>query len=80
MGLRLVPLFAVLAFMYFVWGVARFIKAAGNEKEVGDSKKILIWGVVGLLVLTSIWGIISFLKGELRFGDNVGIPQIKFEN
>lgn len=76
-GLRLIPFLGVLAFLVFVWGVARYIKSAGNEKEIKDSKNLLIWGVVGLFVLVTIWGIIAFLRSEFGFGSGgLGIPQI----
>jgi hypothetical protein len=77
-GLRIIPFLGAVAFLAFVWGIARFIKSAGSEKEVKNSKNILIWGVVGLFVLVTIWGIISFLQSEFGFGGEVGIPQIRF--
>lgn len=78
LGLAVIPLLGAIAFLVFVWGVARFIKSAGNEKEIKDSKNLLIWGIVGLFVLVTIWGIISFLRGEFGFSGGLGIPQIRF--
>jgi hypothetical protein len=77
LALKVVPLLAVIAFLVFAIGVGRFIKSAGDGKDIKDTKKILIWGVIGLFVLTSIWGIVSFIRGELGFSTNVGIPQIR---
>ncbi len=77
-GLRIIPFLGSLAFLVFAWGVARFIRAAGNEKEVKESKNLLIWGIVGMLVLTSVWGIITVLRGEFGFTTTLGVPQIKF--
>ncbi|HEY4480390.1 MAG TPA: hypothetical protein VJB58_02895 [Candidatus Paceibacterota bacterium] len=79
-GLRLIPLLGAIAFLMFIWGVARFIRAAGNEKELKDSKNLLVWGVVGMFVLITIWGIVSFLRSEFGFGSEVGIPQLKIKN
>lgn len=79
LGLQIIPFLGALAFLVFVWGVARFINAAGNEKELKDSKNILIWGVVGMFVLFSIWGIITFVRGEFGFSGKLGIPQINFK-
>jgi len=78
-GLVVIPFLGTVAFLVFVLGVARFIKAAGNEKEIKDSKNLLIWGVIGLFVMVTIWGIITFFKGEFGFTGGVGIPQIKFK-
>ena len=79
-GLRLIPLLGAIAFLMFIWGVARFIRAAGNEKELKDSKNLLVWGVIGMFVLITIWGIVSFLRSEFGFGSEVGIPQLKIKN
>lgn len=79
-GLRIIPFLGAVAFLVFVWGVARYIKSAGNEKEIKDSKNLLIWGVVGLFILVTIWGIITFLRSEFGFVGGLGIPQIRFNN
>lgn len=76
-GLKIIPLLGVIAFLFFVYGVARYIKSAGSEKEIKDSKNLLIWGVVGLFIMVTIWGIIAFLSSELGFGSTPLIPQIK---
>lgn len=79
-GLKIIPFLGAVAFLIFVWGVARFIKSAGSEKEVKDSKNLLIWGVIGLFVLVTVWGIIFFMQKEFGFqtGDKPIIPLIKF--
>lgn len=77
-GMKIIPLLASIAFLAFVWGVARFIRSSGNEAEIKASKNFLIWGVVGLFVLVTIWGIIVFLRGEFGLKDTIGIPQIRF--
>lgn len=80
-GLALIPFLGAIAFLAFVWGIARFIKSAGNEKEIKDSKNLIIWGIVGIFILVTVWGIIYFLQGEFGFktGDTPLIPQIKFK-
>ena len=77
-GARIIPLMAAIAFLAFVWGVAKYIKSAGSEKDSKDSKNLLIWGIVGLFVMVTIWGIVSFLKSDLGFGSGAGVPQIHF--
>lgn len=78
-GLKIIPLLGAVAFLVFVYGVAKFIRSAGSEKDLKDSKNLLIWGIVGLFVLVTIWGIIAFLSGEFGFGSGIGIPQVKFK-
>lgn len=77
---EIIPFLAALAFLFFVYGVAKFIKSAGSEKEIKDSKNILVWGIVGLFVLVTIWGIIAFLQSDFGFGSgDPFIPQVKLD-
>ncbi len=51
-------LFAV-ALVVFFYGVVKFIVNAGNAKESTDGKMHMVWGVVGLFIMISVWGIIN---------------------
>jgi len=67
----LIPLAFALCLLYFFWGVAKYIrKGAGSEKEAGEGKHIMIWGIVGLFVVSCVWGIVFFIRSEL------GIPNM----
>lgn len=70
----LIPVVAALALLTFFWGMAKFISAAGDEKAIADGKNIMIWGVIAVFVMVSIWGIISLLSGS--FGFDFGIPKL----
>jgi predicted PurR-regulated permease PerM len=65
----LIPLAFALCLLYFFWGVAKYIRTgAGSEEAAKEGKKVMIWGIVGLFVAFSIWGIISFIQSELGIG------------
>lgn len=73
------PLLAVLtglALAAFLWGLAKFIyRAGGDEKAVEEGKRVMKWGILALFIMISIWGIISFIQGELNLtagGGGVG--------
>jgi len=66
----LIPVVAALALLYFFWGLAVFILNAGDEEKRKKGRDIMIWGIVALFVLASVWGIVSFLGGAL--GVNIG--------
>lgn len=59
----LIPLAFSLCLLYFFWGIAKYLKEEGEGKNEG--RKIMVWGVVGLFVAFSIWGIIIFIRSEL---------------
>lgn len=69
----LIPIVGSLAFLSFIFGLVKFIAKAG-EKEIKDGKNLMIWGVVALFVMVSVWGLVRFLSGEFGFGHAIGIP------
>ena len=62
-----IPVVFGLALLYFFWGMANFILHAGDEKTLEEGKQKMIWGVVALTVIVSIYGILNLI------GDSVGI-------
>ena len=51
-----------LAVVFFLWGMAKFILKADDETERAKGKQIMIWGLLTLFVMVSVWGIINFLQ------------------
>lgn len=70
----LTPLLVAVSLLVFFWGIARFVLAAGDEKKVEEGKKLLIWGTIGLFVVTSLWGILQILSGSLFGSSPIGVP------
>ena len=68
-----VPILTGLAFLLFFWGVAKFILSAGNQKELATGRSYMIWGIIALFILVTIWGIIQFMSNELSFNNNATI-------
>lgn len=57
-----IPLLASIAIIIFFWGVIRYIASSGGAKEHVEGRRLLLWGIIALFVLFSIWGIIGILK------------------
>jgi NADH:ubiquinone oxidoreductase subunit 2 (subunit N) len=74
----LIPIAFTLALLYFFYGVAKYIKSEGSGKEEG--RQIMIWGVVALFVMSSVWGLVFFLRGELGITDDSVIPIPTIQN
>ncbi len=56
----IVPLLFAIAFAVFIWGMVKFISTAeAAEKEQG--RQFMIWGVVALAVMFSVWGLVRIL-------------------
>lgn len=75
----LITLFATGALAAFFFGMVQFILASrdGDTKKIGDGKQFMLWSVIALFVMFSIWGIVNYAQTIFGFRDNtITIPQI----
>ncbi|MFA6076501.1 MAG: hypothetical protein WC735_00290 [Candidatus Paceibacterota bacterium] len=71
-----IPLIFALAIVMFVWGVVQFVINSDDEAKKTKGKMFMIWGIVALTVMVSVWGLVAILGNT--FGVNTGIiPQVK---
>ena len=72
----LIPLAFALCLFYFFWGMAKYIREGAVSNDAAkEGKNIMVWGVVGIFVAFSVWGIIKFIQTELKISPiaNVGL-------
>jgi len=70
----LLPFLTTISVLVFFWGIVKFISAAGDEKKIEDGKKFLVWGVIGLFIMFSIWGILQFFSDSFFGPSAIGFP------
>jgi uncharacterized membrane-anchored protein len=56
----LVPVVISAAVLFFLYGLAVYMWSVGDKKE--DGKDMMIWGVIGLFVMVSVWGLVNLLS------------------
>ncbi len=68
---------AALALLVFFWGLVKYIAKADDEKAKEAGKNTMVWGVIGLFVMFSVFGIVKFLQDsfDINAGNN-GAPDI----
>jgi len=62
------PIIAILfslALAYFVYGVALYIWNPDNEEARVKGRLGMLWGVVGMFIMVSVFGIMSFLISSI---------------
>jgi len=59
----LYKLIFVLVVLAFAWGVLKFVFQSGDAQEKG--KSMMLWSIVALFVLVSVWGIVVILQKTL---------------
>lgn len=62
---KLIPLMFALAIVYFFWGVITYIRSAGDPKKADEGKSIMIYGIIGIAVMASLYGLVAWLQGTL---------------
>ncbi len=75
-----IPLLFTIAAVFFVWGVVKFfIIDAGEEAKRTQGKQFIIWGVLAMVVISSVWAIVNVLGGTFGIGTRV-LPGITPNN
>lgn len=73
----LLPILILLALVLFFFGVAQYVLNGENTEERAKGRQFMLWGVLAIFVLVSIWGIIKLLSVTFGFGVSSIIPQFK---
>ena len=58
---RIVPLIISIAIVYFIWEVFQYT-IAGDEDKKKAAKQGMVWGIIGIFVMVSIWGLVAILQ------------------
>jgi hypothetical protein len=67
----LLYIIAGLALLAFFWGLVKFISRAGDEKSHAEGKSLMVWGLIALFVMVSVYGILRFFYSDLFPGSLV---------
>ena len=61
-------LLGIVAVCLILYGGFKWMTAGGNEEQVGEAKKIIISGVIGLIIILSAYAIANFVVGAIIQG------------
>ncbi len=64
-------LLLALAAVYFVWGVFTFVSNYENPEAQEAGKKHMIWGIIGVAIMLSAFGIMRMIAGTIGVPDPV---------
>ncbi|MES2930323.1 MAG: hypothetical protein V4665_00875 [Patescibacteria group bacterium] len=70
----IVPLLFALATVGFIWGMIQYFLNPDNEEKRKQGKSFMIWGIVALFVMISMWGVVGVLSNT--FGVKTLVPQL----
>jgi uncharacterized membrane protein YidH (DUF202 family) len=68
------PFLVGLAVLLFIFGVVQYVMAGGDADKRKTGQAYMIWGIVALFIMVSVWGLVNLLGGT--FGLNKTAPPL----
>ena len=69
------------AVVYFLWNVFKFVISAGDEEKRKEGQQGIIYGIIGIAVMVSIYGLVNFLTSSAHLTQStLTPPSISFPN
>ncbi|KKU75647.1 MAG: hypothetical protein UY01_C0007G0025 [Candidatus Nomurabacteria bacterium GW2011_GWB1_47_6] len=72
-----IPFIFAVATALFIWGAVKFfIINADEEAQRDQGRQFMIWGIVALAVMLSIWGLVGILTSTFGVPDGSVLPKV----
>ena len=75
---KLIPLIISVALVLFLIGIVQYVTAGGDEEKRSAARGMIIFGIIALFVMVSVWGFVKVLS--TTFGITYGIPSLPPES
>lgn len=68
-----VELMLAAAVVYVIWSSFKFVTAGGDEEGRKTAQSGIVYGVIGVAVMLSVWGLIALVTGSTGLGTGAGV-------
>lgn len=70
------PVMVAIALLVFFKGLIAFIAKSGDAKSHEEGRNLMVWGVIALFIMVSVFGILRLFYGDLGFDNDrsFGLP------
>ena len=55
-------------FLLFMWGLVKFMWNVGEGGSQSDGKQHMLWGILGMFLMISIWSVIALIDNTFSLG------------
>lgn len=62
----LIGLMMAIAVAMFIWGIVEFIAGANNVEKRETGKNHIIYGLIGLFIMISVFGILQLVQNSVN--------------
>ncbi len=68
----LIPILIGLALLTFFYGLYKYLKSGmGDTEDIKGARSLMLWGVIIIFVMFSVWGFVNILQGIFFGADDV---------
>ena len=76
-GSSVIPFIFAIAMVFFIWGAVKFfIIDSDEEAKREQGKQFMLWGIIALAVMISVWGLVNVLGVTFNINTTY-LPQVK---
>jgi len=68
---KLAPLLIAIAVIILLIGIINYIRAGDDEEKRSKGRNEMIYGIIGLFVMVSIWGLVAILSGTFNLKSDI---------
>ena len=72
---KLAPMLVAIAVIVLLVAIINYIRAGEEEEKRGKARDMMIYGIIGLFVMISLWGLVAILSGTFNLDKD--IPDIE---
>jgi hypothetical protein len=76
-GNALIPMLVSLSIIVFMIGIIKYIAGAGDATKREEGRTFMLYGIVALFVMVSIWGLVGIISGTFGLPNIPLIPQLQ---
>ena len=64
----------LLATVVFLWGIVKYIFAGDDTEKLKEARQFIMWGIVGLFVMISVWGLVELINNTFLINPDLHTP------
>ena len=74
----IIPLIIGIAVIYFLAGLIKYVTAGGDEEKRKEARNTMIYGIIAIFVMVSVWGLVNLLRNSFALDNQVptDLPRI----
>lgn len=75
-GNLVIGLLISFAILYIIYYVVRYLILSSDAEGRKEAGKGILFGIIGLFVILSIWGLVAILRNSFRTQDQIPVNEI----